>query len=334
MATFAVFGAGGWGTAVAVVLAGRPGVSVRLWSAREESGRELQLRRENVRQLAGVPIPPAVTLTTDPAEAAVGADCWITAVPTAHLRPTLGRLTPVARPDVPVVSLTKGIEQGSFNRPTEVIATVLGTRRLAAVSGPSHAEEVARGMPTSVVVASPDAELAGWVQRHLGGDRLRVYTNHDLAGVELAGALKNVIGVAAGVADGLGFGDNAKAALLARGLVEMTRFGVAHGAEPATFAGLAGVGDLITTCFSRHGRNRRAGEQLAGGACLADLTAGPTVAEGLYTAKSVADRAAAMGLDVPIMSGVYQVLYAGVPPADAVRELLARNQRGENTFLG
>ncbi len=332
MATFAVLGAGGWGTAVAVVLAARPGVRVRLWAAREASGRQLMEMRENVRQLPGVPIPRAVEITTDPAVAA-GADCWVTAVPTAHLRATLDRLRPFAG-DVPVVSLTKGIEQGTFRRPTQVINEVLGPRRVAAVSGPSHAEEVARGMPTSVVAASPDAELAGWVQRHFGGDRLRVYTNHDLAGVELAGALKNVIGVAAGVADGLGFGDNAKAALLARGLVEMTRFGVAHGAEPATFAGLAGVGDLITTCFSKHGRNRRAGERLAQGVTLAALAAGPQVAEGLYTAKSVADRAAAMGLDVPIMSGVHQVLYAGLSPAVAVRELMARAQRGENTFLG
>ena len=334
MATFAVLGAGGWGTAVAVVLAARPGVTVRLWAAREASGRELVARRENVRQLPGVAIPPAVTLTLDPREATAGADCWVLAVPTAHLRATLVRLQPVADPDTPVVSLTKGLEQGTFRRPTEVIAEVLGSRRVAAASGPTHAEEVARGMPTSLVAASPDAELAGWVQRHLGGDRLRVYTNHDLAGVELAGALKNVLGVAAGVADGLKFGDNAKAALLARGLVEMTRFGVAHGADPATFGGLAGVGDLITTCFSRHGRNRRAGEQLANGATLADLLAGPQVAEGLYTAKSVADRAAAMGLDVPIMSGVYQVLYAGVSPAAAVRDLMGRSQRGENTFLG
>ena len=334
MATFAVLGAGGWGTAVALTLAARPGVTVRLWAAREASGRDLIAKRENVRQLPGVRIPAAVTLTTDPKEATAGADCWVTAVPTAHLRDTLGRLKPFAHADTPVVSLTKGIEQATFRRPSQVIAELLGSRRVAAVSGPSHAEEVARGMPTSVVAASSDAELAGWVQRHLGGDRLRVYTNHDLAGVELAGALKNVIGVAAGVADGLGFGDNAKAALLARGLVEMTRFGVAHGAEPATFAGLAGVGDLITTCFSRHGRNRRAGERLATGATLAELAAGPQVAEGLYTAKSVADRAAAMGLDVPIMSGVHSVLYAGLSPADAVRELMARAQRGENTFLG
>jgi glycerol-3-phosphate dehydrogenase (NAD(P)+) len=334
MPTFAVLGSGGWGTAVAVTLAQRPGNQVRLWSARETSGRELSERRENVRQLPGVPIPPEVRLTTDPAEATSAADGWIVAVPTAFLRATMTRLRPFACADVPVVSLTKGVEIDTFRRPTEILADVLGVSRLVAVSGPSHAEEMARGLPTSVVAASADAGLAGWVQAQLGGGRLRVYTNTDLIGVELAGALKNVIGIAAGIADGLRFGDNAKAALLTRGLVEMTRFGVAHGAEPGTFAGLAGMGDLITTCFSPHGRNRRVGEQLARGVTLAELMAGPQVAEGVYTARSVAERVRHMGLDMPIVTGVYQVLYEGKSPSEAVRELLARQQRGENTFLG
>jgi glycerol-3-phosphate dehydrogenase (NAD(P)+) len=334
MPTFAVLGSGGWGTAVALVLARKPDHRVRLWSAREATARDLLAGRVNARQLPGVPIPDSVLLTADPAEATDGADCWVTAIPTAYLRPTAERLAPFASPDVPVVSLTKGIEVGTFRRPTEVLADVLGATRLATVSGPSHAEEVARGMPTSVVAASPDAGLAGWVQQHLGGDRLRVYTNTDLVGVELAGALKNVIGIAAGIGDGLGLGDNAKAALLTRGLVEMTRFGVAHGAEPATFGGLAGVGDLITTCFSPHGRNRRLGEELTRGKSLAELTAGPQVAEGAYTARSVSDRARGMGLDVPIMTGVYQILYEGKSPRDAVQDVMARRQRGENTFLG
>lgn len=334
MPTFAVLGAGGWGTAMAVVLAQKPDNRVRLWAAREATGRELIARRENARQLAGVPIPEAVTITTDPAAAVDAADCWVVAVPTAYLRPTAERFRALADPSVPVVSLTKGIEQDSFRRPSQILADVLGTDRLAALSGPSHAEEVARGMPTSVVMASPDAALAGWVQQHVGGDRLRVYTNTDLVGVELAGALKNVIGIAAGIGDGLRCGDNAKAALLTRGLVEMTRFGVAHGADPATFGGLAGIGDLITTCFSPHGRNRRAGERLAGGATVADVTAGPQVAEGVYTARSVFDRTQRMGLDVPIMEGVYRVLYEGRSPAVAMQDLLSRRQRGENSFLG
>ncbi|HET6575278.1 MAG TPA: NAD(P)H-dependent glycerol-3-phosphate dehydrogenase, partial [Fimbriiglobus sp.] len=267
------------------------------------------------------------------AEATAGADCWVAAVPMAFLRETLVRLKPFAGGDVPVVSLTKGIEVATFRRPTEVIAEVLGASRLVAVSGPSHAEEVARGLPTSLVAASVDADLAGWVQDQFGNDRLRVYTNADLVGVELAGALKNVIGIAAGVCDGLRFGDNAKAALLTRGLAEMARFGVAHGAAPATFAGLAGLGDLIATCFSPHGRNRRAGERLARGEPLADVVAGPQVVEGAYTARSVFERTTRMGLDAPIMTTVYRILYEGLSPHDAVQDILSRPPKGEGTFL-
>ncbi|OWK47220.1 NAD(P)H-dependent glycerol-3-phosphate dehydrogenase [Fimbriiglobus ruber] len=334
MATFAVLGSGGWGTAIAVSLAQKAGNRVRLWCARSETCRVLRETRVNDRQLAGIPIPPTITITDDPGEATESADCWIAAVPTAFLRSTAIRWKPFARETTPVVSLTKGIETTTFRRPTEILEDVLGVTRLVAVSGPSHAEEVARGMPTSVVAASPDAGLAGWVQAHLGSERLRVYTNADLIGVELAGALKNVIGIAAGCCDGLKFGDNAKAAMLTRGLVEMTRFGVAHGADPATFAGLAGLGDLITTCFSPHGRNRRVGERLARGDTLADVQSGPQVAEGVYTAKSVYDRVTVMGLEVPIMAAVYQVLYTGKPAVGAVSELLSRRQRGENTVFG
>jgi glycerol-3-phosphate dehydrogenase (NAD(P)+) len=183
-------------------------------------------------------------------------------------------------------------------------------------------------LPTSLVVAA-DGELAARVQRHFGTERFRVYTNTDVAGVELAGALKNVMGVAAGVCDGLGFGDNAKAALLTRGLVEMTRFGVAHGAEPATFSGLAGVGDLITTCFSPHGRNRRVGFRLGTGEPLADVLNGPQVAEGVWTAKSAHERAARTGIETPITEAVYRVLHEGLSPLSAMQRLMARAQKTE-----
>lgn len=285
--------------------------------------------RENVLQLPGIRIPEAVTLTTDPREATADADAWIVAIPTMHLRVTMADFHPVADPTVPVISLTKGLEIGTFRRPTEILREALGMERLVAVSGPSHAEEVARGLPTSLVAACPDRGLAGWVQEALGGDRLRVYTNGDLIGVELAGALKNVMGIAAGICDGLKFGDNAKAALLTRALVEMRRFGVAHGADAETFTGLAGVGDLITTCFSPHGRNRRAGERLAGGATLAEVTAGPMVSEGVFTARSVHERAAQEKVEVPIATAVYRVIYEGLPPRRAVQELLDRPQKGE-----
>jgi glycerol-3-phosphate dehydrogenase (NAD(P)+) len=330
MPTFAILGSGGWGTAIALLLAQDPAHRVRLWSAHAESARQLREQRENVRLLPGIPIPESVQITDDPAEAVGGADCWVTAVPTAYLRATLTRFAHL-KSDAPVISLTKGLEVGTFRRPSEVLGELLGTNRpIAVLSGPSHAEEVARGMPTSVAVASADLGLALWAQQRFGTDRFRVYTNTDLIGVELAGAVKNVIGIAAGVCDGLGFGDNAKAALLTRGLVEMTRFGVALGAEPATFTGLAGVGDLITTCFSPHGRNRRVGYRLGKGEPLAEVLAGPQVAEGVYTSRSVFERVTRMGLDAPIMSGVYRVLHEGQPPLAAVQDLMTRRQKGEH----
>jgi glycerol-3-phosphate dehydrogenase (NAD(P)+) len=330
--TFAVLGAGAWGTALAVVLAARGGHRVRLWSARPESGRRLQETRENSRLLPGVAIPAAVELTTDAAVASAGADVWVSAIPTAHLRPTLERLRAELGAQAPplVVSVTKGIEPGSFRRPTEVLAEVLGATQLVVLSGPSHAEEVSRGLPTSVVAASDEPELALRVQRDFATERFRVYTNLDPVGVELAGALKNVIGLAAGVCDGLGYGDNAKSALLTRGLAEMTRFGVALGAEAATFAGLAGLGDLITTCFSRHGRNRQVGERLGRGERLDDVLAGLSmVVEGVGTARAVHERAARMGLDLPITEAVYRVLYEGKAPARAVADLMLRELKGE-----
>ncbi len=330
--TFAVLGSGGWGTAVAVLLARRPDHRVRLWAPREATAVALASARENARLLPGVPIPPDVLVTADPADATADADCWVTAVPTAFLRPAVERLRAVRGPDVPVVSLTKGIEADTFLRPSEILAETLGASRVAVLSGPSRAGEVAKGLPTSVVVAAADLGLAAWLQDHFGTERFRVYTNGDVAGVELAGALKNVVGIAAGICDGLGFGDNAKAALLTRGLVEMTRFGVAHGAEPATFAGLAGMGDLITTCFSPHGRNRRVGDRLGRGEPLAAVLAGPQVAEGVYTSRSVYDRTRRMGLDVPIMAAVYRVLHEGRSPAEAVNELMSRRQKGENSW--
>ena len=328
MTTFAVLGSGGWGTAVAVLLAGSPAHRVRLWSAHADNAVHLRAARENPRLLPGVRIPEAVQITADPAEAVDAADCWVTAIPTAYLRATLGRFTKVRAADVPVVSLTKGLEVATFRRPSEIIGELLETENVAVLSGPSHAEEVARGMPTSVVVAA-DGGLASWVQQRFGTDRFRVYTTGDLVGVELAGALKNVIGIAAGVCDGLGFGDNAKAALLTRGLVEMTRFGVAHGAEPATFYGLAGTGDLMTTCFSPHGRNRRVGYRLGKGEPLADVLAGPQVAEGVLTSKSVHERTLRSGIDAPIMAGVYEVLHNGKPPLAAVQDLMTRSPKHE-----
>ena len=228
---FAVLGDGAWGTAIALLLAQNPNHDVRLWSAREENGRILRERRENVRLLPGVPIPPSVKLTVDVAEAVDGAALLIVAVPTVYLRETLNRIAPALRSDCPVLSLSKGVEMETFLRPTEIIRQVLGNRSSAVLSGPSHAEEVSRGLPASLVAASNKPALARQIQEQFSTDRFRVYTSSDVAGVELGGALKNIIGIAAGISDGLGLGDNAKSALMIRGMVEIARFGIARGAE-------------------------------------------------------------------------------------------------------
>jgi glycerol-3-phosphate dehydrogenase (NAD(P)+) len=327
---FAVLGAGAWGTAIAVLLRQKNEHAVSLWSARPENAGLLQERRENVRLLPGIAIPDSILLTANIHEAVAGADLYITAVPTVYLRSTLRAIKAALEPRCPVLSLAKGLEKQTFQRPTEIIAEVLRTERVAVLSGPSHAEEVSRGLPATVVAASGDLELARWIQQRFSTDRFRVYTNQDVIGVELAGALKNVIGLAAGISDGLGLGDNAKAALLTRGLVEMARFGIALGAEHQTFFGLAGLGDLITTCVSRHGRNRHVGERLARGEKLsAILESMSMVAEGIYTAQSVYEKACRMGIEMPITAEVYRVLYENKEPLAAVNDLMLREPVSE-----
>lgn len=326
----AILGAGAWGTAMSVVLAQKPGHAVSLWSARPENARPLHEQRQNVRLLPGVMIPPSVALTTDIVAAVAQADLIVTAVPTVHLRTTLERIAGQVPANCPALSLTKGIEMGTFLCPTQIIEQLWGPRPLAVLSGPSHAEEVGRGLPTTVVVASKELELSRWVQKHFSTDRFRVYTNLDMTGVELAGALKNIIGIAAGISDGLGFGDNAMSALMTRGLAEMARFGVALGAEPATFGGLAGMGDLITTCLSRHGRNRQVGQRLAHGEKLAQILASMSmIAEGIYTTRSVHEKAARMGVAMPITDEVYRVLYEDKDPRQAVNDLMVREPTSE-----
>jgi glycerol-3-phosphate dehydrogenase (NAD(P)+) len=333
--TFAVLGAGAWGTAIALHLAQNPSHRVRLWCARPEVAQELTECRENVRLLPGVPIPPAVEVTADADRALAAVDLCITAIPTVYLRTTLPRLAKLVPRGAAVISLSKGVENETFLRPTEILHELWGAERLAVLSGPSHAEEVSRGLPTSMVAASADPDLARRVQQCFTNDRFRVYTNLDVVGVELAGALKNVIGIAAGINDGLGFGDNSKSALLTRGLVEIARFGVALGAEHATFFGLAGLGDLMTTCFSPHGRNRRVGQRLAAGEVLDDILASTAmVAEGVYTARSVHARAQRMGVEMPITAEVYRVLYEGKSPLQAVQDLMLRRPVHERPPTG
>lgn len=328
-ARFVVLGSGAWGTAVALVLAQNPEHRVALWSARPEHA-DWHDCRENTRLLPGVRIPPSILLTTEISEAVQDADLLIAAVPTAYLRATLTRIAAKVPAQKPLLSLVKGIENQTFRRPTEIAIDVLGPRSVASLSGPSHAEEVARGLPTTLVAASEDAALAKWLQDCFSTDRFRVYTNSDLIGVEIAGALKNVVGIAAGINDGLGLGDNSKSSLLTRGLAEMARFGVALGAQPQTFWGLAGMGDLVTTCISRHGRNRSVGERLGKGETLADIQASmPMIAEGVFTARSVYEESQQLGLTMPICTEVYRVCCEGKNPREAVIDLMQRELRSE-----
>jgi glycerol-3-phosphate dehydrogenase (NAD(P)+) len=325
-----VLGGGAMGTGCSILLSERGACPVALWLRNPAEADELARSRENRRLLPGVKIPEAVAITSDIARAAAGADLLVAAIPTAFLRNALTPLAPHLPPGSPVVSVIKGIENATFLRPSQIIREVLGERDVVALCGPSHAEEFARRLPASVVVAGASPSLLNDVQALFTTDRFRVYTNRDIVGVELAAALKNVVAIAAGICDGLGYGDNAKAALLTRGIVEMSRFGVALGAEPATFAGLAGLGDLITTCFSGYGRNRRVGERLGQGARLADALAEiHGVAEGVTTCKSVYGLAQKQGVEMPITTEIYRVLFEGKSPEAATHSLMMRPLRAE-----
>lgn len=324
-----VLGAGAWGTTLAIRLAAaeRP---VTLWAHTAEAADTLARERENRRYLAGHPLPPNVRVATDDAFLAEPHRAYLVAVPSAHLRGVLRRLAPHLDDRAAIVSLTKGIEQGSDLRMTQVIGEELPGHRVAVLSGPNLAREIAEGKPAGSLVASEDAELAAEMAEMLADERLRIYTNPDVIGVELAGALKNVVALAAGMVDGLGFGDSAKAGIITRGLAEMTRLGVAAGANPLTFAGLAGVGDLIATCMSPLSRNRRAGEMLAGGVTLDDVADRLNgVAEGIPTVRGALALAATHGVELPIADQVEAVVHGGRPPLAAVAELMGRAPRDE-----
>jgi glycerol-3-phosphate dehydrogenase (NAD(P)+) len=325
-----ILGSGGMATACSLLLAEHAGQNVTLWTRTAERAEELDRDRENCRLLSGVPIPKSVEITHAIELAAEGADLLVVAIPTKFLRETLSTIARHVPPMVPVVSVAKGLEIGTLMRPSEIIVDVLGPRAVVALCGPSHAEEIARRMPASVVAACESIAVAKRVQSVFSTDRFRVYTNADIVGVELAGAIKNVIAIAAGICDGLGFGDNAKSALVTRGLVEMTRFGTALGAEAETFSGLAGIGDLMTTCFSRHSRNRHVGECLGRGQSLDRIVAEMNgVAEGITTTRGVFDLAGTKGIEMPITAEVYAVLFEGKSPAETTDALMLRPPRDE-----
>jgi glycerol-3-phosphate dehydrogenase (NAD(P)+) len=326
--TIAVLGMGSWGTALAVRL-GRRGHVLRAWTHDPEQREALGREGENRKYLPGTALPP-LTLYDTPEEASVGAEVTVLAVPSFALREVARRVSAAAG-DL-VVNVAKGLEPESRARLLEVLAEELpGGAAAVSLLGPSHAEEVVENHPTAVVAASRNGDAALRTQEVFSDETLRVYTNDDVVGVELAAALKNVIAVAAGIAGGLGYGDNTAGALITRGLAEMTRLGVKEGARPETFFGLAGVGDLVTTCLSRHSRNRRVGEALGGGATLEEVLAGMSmVAEGVPTTRAARDLARAAGVEMPIVERVHAVLFEGESPREGIRRLMTREPRAED----
>ncbi len=327
-----ILGNGGFGTALAI-LADATGHAVRLWGHDPAYTAELAATRRNPRYLAVATLPASVAVTADAATALDGAELILAAIPTQHVRSVLAGMGTMLPRGVPIVSLAKGLEQASGKRPSEVIAEVTGGRSpVLVLSGPSHAEEIAEGKPATLVLAADAAQGATCLrlQEALSSPRFRIYRNTDVLGVELCGALKNVIAIAAGIADGLGYGDNAKAAVLTRGLVEMVRYGEVEGAQRATFYGLAGIGDLAVTAFSRHGRNRAFGERVGKGERAdAVLASSRKVVEGAWTSRAVRARARARGIAMPLTDAVCGVLFEAVPAEAAVRALMLRDPKDE-----
>ncbi len=333
--TALVIGDGSWGTTLALHL-WRNGVNARLWSAFPEMAHEIERTRENKRFLPGVPLPPEIVISADPHRAADGIDLAVSVVPTQYLRGVALRFEDALTGKLPIVSATKGIEIETFKTPTQILSEVLGERAMCVLTGPSHAEEVAVLKPVALLAASTDRDLAQRVQSVFGSPTFRVYTHHDPFGAELAGALKNVIAIAAGISDGLELGDNAKAALLTRGMFEMARYGRSRGASSQTFFGLAGFGDLVATCCSKHSRNRAVGEAIGRGQTLTQVLAGmKMVAEGVWTAKALFGPEADLGdTSMPIAEQVHAVLFDGKNPREAVMDLMNRTPTGEMDWLG
>ena len=329
-----VIGDGSWGTTLARELCGN-GIATTLWSAFPEQTERLREARENEAFLPGVSLPEAMSFSADPHSAAQGADVVVSVVPTQYLRGVAERFEDALPGDLPLVSATKGLEVETFQTPSQILAEVLGERPLCVLTGPSHAEEVARGLPASLIAASADAALAERVQGAFSSETLRVYTTDDMLGAELAAALKNVIALAAGIADGLGLGDNAKAALLTRGMVEMARLGKFLGARPQTFFGLAGFGDLVTTCYSSHSRNRSVGEAVGRGERLEEiLQSMQMVAEGVWTTKALfGPEAELRAVSMPIAEQVHAILFEGKEPRDGLLALMRREPTGEMSGL-
>jgi glycerol-3-phosphate dehydrogenase (NAD(P)+) len=332
MARVAVLGAGSWGTTLGLVLHGN-GHEVRFWEYDPVQVERLTADRENRMFLPGVPIPADIAVTGDMREAVALSEAVVFAVPSHAVRKVARTASELIDRDARIVNVAKGIENTTLMRMSEVLAENLdrpGARGIASLVGPSHAEEVSRGIPTTVVSASFEEETAVQVRDLFMMETLRVYTNTDLVGVELGGSLKNIIAIAAGICDGLGYGDNTKGALLTRGLAEITRLGVALGGRPETFAGLSGMGDLITTCISKHSRNRHVGEAIASGRTLEQVLDDMVmVAEGVRTTQSANELAEREGVEMPIARQMGRVLFENVDPREAIAQLMSRDPKPE-----
>jgi glycerol-3-phosphate dehydrogenase (NAD(P)+) len=334
MSQIAVIGAGAWGTGLAIVL-GRKGThKVRLWAHEAEVCASIAQKRVNELFLPGRTIPESVIATNDLNAALAHADIVVSVMPSQHCRRLFERIQPLIPPQALVVSATKGLEEESLQRMTEVVAQVLGrkdNRGIGALSGPSFAQEVARGDPTAITIASPDATLLQTVQQEFSDPTFRVYTNNDVIGVELGGALKNIIAIAAGISDGLGFGHNSAAALMTRGLAEMTRLVVACGGRAETMAGLAGLGDLVLTCTGGLSRNRSIGVELGRGKKLPEILASMhgMVAEGVFTTTAAVGLARSRGVEMPITEQMHAILHEGRSPREAIHELMTRSGKSE-----
>jgi len=325
----AVLGAGSWGTALAVTLSGK-GHSVRVWDIDEAHLQALAQDRENKKFLPEVTFPENMDFDADLEKVITGTDVVLFSAPAQHFRSALLAAKPYLREEMVLVNVAKGIEQKSLLRLSEIAFSELPAAKYVVLSGPSHAEEVGRAMPTTVVAASPDQKLAEYVQDTFMTGRFRVYTNSDIPGVELGGALKNIIALGAGISDGMGFGDNAKAALMTRGITEMTRLGVKLGGRAQTFSGLTGVGDLIVTCTSMHSRNRRCGIMIGEGVNPQEATARVgMVVEGMYTTEAAYELAQKVGVEMPITEQIYQVIKEKTDPKEAVSALMTRQKKHE-----
>lgn len=330
MGNFAVLGAGGWGTTLAMLLHGN-GHRIKLWEFFPERAGELRRARENALFLPGVEIPQEIAITDDLPEALEEVSLIVFAVPSHVLRDVAKLACPHLLEDIISVNVAKGLEEKTLKRMSQVLEDELPSgAKIATLSGPSHAEEVSRGIPTAVTVASRHESINEQVQRIFMSSHFRVYTNDDLVGVELAGSVKNVVAIAAGICDGLKYGDNTKGALLTRGLAEISRLGIAMGAKAQTFSGLSGMGDLITTCISKHSRNRHVGEQIGKGKKLNQvLSEMEMVAEGVNTTKSARLLARSKGVEMPITDQVYRVLFDDKDPRSAVDDLMNRGAKAE-----